>query len=43
MPPTQHKPFVLHSRFQPAGDQPEAIARLVDGLENGWRTRPCWA
>ncbi|SFX49624.1 excinuclease ABC subunit UvrB [Marinospirillum alkaliphilum] len=28
-------PFVVHSRFQPAGDQPTAIAQLVDGLEQG--------
>ena len=29
------KPFVLHSNFQPAGDQPEAIAKLNEGLEDG--------
>lgn len=29
------KPFILHSEFQPSGDQPQAIARLIDGLENG--------
>jgi excinuclease ABC subunit B len=28
-------PFRLHQPFLPAGDQPEAIARLVDGLEDG--------
>ena len=28
-------PFRLHLPFQPAGDQPEAIARLVEGLEDG--------
>jgi len=27
--------FELHSPFQPAGDQPEAIAALAEGLENG--------
>ena len=27
--------FKIHSRFQPAGDQPAAIAALVDGLESG--------
>lgn len=27
--------FVLHSQYTPAGDQPEAIARLVSGLESG--------
>jgi excinuclease ABC subunit B len=29
------KPFRLQSDYQPAGDQPEAIARLIDGLESG--------
>ncbi|MDT8407465.1 MAG: excinuclease ABC subunit UvrB [Methylococcales bacterium] len=29
------KNFSLHSRFQPAGDQPKAIARLVEGLADG--------
>lgn len=29
------KPFKLHSAFQPSGDQPEAIRRLLEGLENG--------
>ncbi|HWQ39794.1 MAG TPA: excinuclease ABC subunit UvrB [Burkholderiales bacterium] len=28
-------PFRLHQPFAPAGDQPEAIARLVEGIENG--------
>ena len=29
------KLFELASQFQPAGDQPEAIARLLDGIESG--------
>jgi excinuclease ABC subunit B len=29
--------FALASPFAPAGDQPEAIERLVQGLENGHR------
>ncbi len=29
------KAFEIQSRYQPAGDQPEAIARLVEGLEDG--------
>ncbi|NND56429.1 MAG: DEAD/DEAH box helicase family protein, partial [Xanthomonadales bacterium] len=29
------KPFVLRSGFKPAGDQPAAIASLIDGLESG--------
>src|SRR5215470_809632 len=28
-------PFQLHQPFQAAGDQPEAIARLIEGLEDG--------
>jgi len=28
-------PFQLHQPFAPAGDQPEAIARLVDGIRDG--------
>ncbi|RPI20381.1 MAG: excinuclease ABC subunit B, partial [Actinobacteria bacterium] len=30
-------PFRMVSDFQPAGDQPEAVARLVDGLRRGDR------
>ena len=28
-------PFRLHQPFEPAGDQPEAITKLVEGLEDG--------
>ncbi len=28
-------PFQLHQPFPPAGDQPEAIARLIEGIEDG--------
>ena len=27
--------FQLHSKYQPMGDQPEAIRQLTDGLRNG--------
>ena len=27
--------FVLHSKYKPAGDQPEAIEKLVEGIEDG--------
>ena len=27
--------FILHSQYTPAGDQPEAIARLISGVESG--------
>lgn len=29
------KPFRLHSDFKPSGDQPQAIAKLIEGLEDG--------
>ena len=29
------KPFVLHSNFKPAGDQPQAIAKLIEGMDAG--------
>ncbi len=28
-------PFRLHQRFEPSGDQPEAISKLVEGIEDG--------
>lgn len=31
----QEKPFKLHSAYHPAGDQPAAIAKLVEGLQDG--------
>lgn len=34
MKPT-HSLFQLHSHYAPAGDQPTAIAQLVDGIHNG--------
>ena len=30
-----NSPFKLHQQFEPAGDQPEAIAKLIEGLEDG--------
>ncbi|MDO8593147.1 MAG: excinuclease ABC subunit UvrB [bacterium] len=29
--------FILKSKFQPTGDQPQAIAKLVNGLKEGYR------
>lgn len=29
--------FILHSQYQPTGDQPQAIADLVNGVENGYK------
>lgn len=29
--------FILHSKYKPTGDQPEAIEKLVDGLNKGYR------
>ena len=31
----QGKPFILHSPFNPSGDQPSAIAKLTEGLNDG--------
>ncbi|MBQ4488103.1 MAG: excinuclease ABC subunit UvrB [Ruminobacter sp.] len=31
----KEKKFILKSSYQPSGDQPEAIARLVEGLNSG--------
>jgi excinuclease ABC subunit B len=31
----ENSPFRLHQPFPPAGDQPEAIAKLVEGLDDG--------
>jgi excinuclease ABC subunit B len=33
--PQERRPFALASDYQPAGDQPAAIAQLIDGLESG--------
>ena len=33
--PAKGKKFALHSRFQPSGDQPEAIRQLIEGLHDG--------
>lgn len=27
--------FILHSNYTPSGDQTEAIAKLIDGINNG--------
>jgi excinuclease ABC subunit B len=29
------RPFKIHSEFEPAGDQPQAIAKLTEGLKDG--------
>ena len=29
--------FILHSKFEPTGDQPQAIDKLVDGINKGYR------
>ena len=31
------RPFQIHSEFKPAGDQPQAIKELVEGIRNGER------
>ena len=30
-----NSPYILHLPFEPAGDQPEAIAQLVEGIRDG--------
>ena len=35
----EKRPFILHSKFQPTGDQPQAIERLTEGLRDGLRTQ----
>ena len=32
----EHSPFELHAEFDPAGDQPTAIAQLTEGLREGY-------
>ncbi len=36
------KEFQLVSDFSPGGDQPEAIARLTEGVRNGEAGMTCW-
>ena len=31
----EQKMFKLHSKFEPTGDQPQAIKSLVDGIQKG--------
>ncbi|WP_270914921.1 excinuclease ABC subunit UvrB [Staphylococcus saprophyticus] len=33
----EHYPFKLHSEFEPQGDQPEAIQKIVNGVNEGKR------
>lgn len=33
------KPFILKSEFAPCGDQPQAIEKLAEGLNDGYRTQ----
>ena len=33
--PGEDRPFTVEAPFEPAGDQPDAIAQLVDGYEAG--------
>src|SRR6188768_900115 len=35
----ESKPFVLKSDYQPSGDQPQAIAKLVEGINDGFRSQ----
>jgi excinuclease ABC subunit B len=33
----ENKPFVLKADYEPAADQPQAIAKLVEGINDGFR------
>ena len=33
------QPFELVTSYQPAGDQPQAIEKLVHGVESGYRNQ----
>ena len=35
----EKRPFILHSKFEPTGDQPQAIEKLTEGLRDGLRTQ----
>ncbi len=35
----EYKKFDLHSEFAPCGDQPQAIEKLVEGVNDGFRTQ----
>ena len=35
----EHKKFILHSKFKPTGDQPQAISKLTEGINDGLRTQ----
>lgn len=35
----ENKKFVIHSKFKPTGDQPQAIEKLTEGFSDGLRTQ----
>ena len=35
----ERKKFILHSEYKPTGDQPEAIASLTEGFEDGLKSQ----
>ena len=37
------EPLHVTSPYEPAGDQPQAIARLAQGVRDACATRPSWA
>ena len=32
----EHKKFKIHSKYRPSGDQPNAIEKLVQGVDAGY-------
>ena len=37
--PEMGKQFKIHAKFNPAGDQPQAIEKLIEGLDDGLRAQ----
>src|SRR5688500_16631450 len=33
----ENKPFVLKADYEPAADQPQAIAKLIEGINDGFK------
>jgi len=38
-----NSPYKLHQPFEPAGDQPEAIEKLLEGINDALSIKRCWA
>lgn len=38
----KYREFKLKSKYQPTGDQPQAISQLVEGLKKVSMNKLCW-